>query len=227
LEEDKNVLAIITARGGSKGLKNKNIKKANGKPLIAWTIDAALKSTSISKVILSSDCKDIINVAKKYHCEAPFIRPNYLSTDRSTSVDVVKHALKKIQGFKYFILLQPTSPLRTAGDIDNAFKLMKQKGAPSCISIRQSRESPLLMYSMDKMSKINPLIKSLKKINRRQDLPKFFMPNGAIYISDVKHFLKSESFITNDTLGYLMPESRSLDIDDKKDFDIFKRLVES
>ena len=133
MQSDK-VLALITARGGSKGLPRKNVLLAGGKPLIAWTVEAAVSSECIDRVVLTSDDDEIMAAAMAAGCDVPFCRPAHLASDVATSLDVVLHAIDQLPGYEYVVLLQPTSPLRTAADIDAAFELMLETEAPSCVS---------------------------------------------------------------------------------------------
>ena len=147
-KKEIKVLAVIPARGGSKGLIRKNILDLAGLPLIAWTIKAAKESQIISNVILSSDDDEIIEVAKRFDCEVPFKRPSHLATDNATSVDVLAHAIKDYSSYDFVIMLQPTSPLRTSIDIDAAFELMTSLNAKSCVSVCQTSKTPYWMYSL-------------------------------------------------------------------------------
>ncbi len=219
------VLALITARGGSKGLPRKNILQVNGKPLIAWTIEAALKSRFIDHVVLSSDDNEIITTAKAWGCSAPFLRPDLLATDTATSIDVVMHALDHVSGFDYLILLQPTSPLRTSLDIDMAFNHLISNNAPSCVSICEVEQSPYWMYFVKEDNRIDSVLTQSAGIFRRQDLPKVYKLNGAIYIAKIDWLQKTRSFITKDTVGFIMSKQNSLDIDTAEDFEIFQRCV--
>lgn len=219
------VLAIIAARGGSKGLPRKNVLPAGGRPLIAWTIEAALKSNCISRVILSSDDEEIIATALEYGCEVPFRRPADLSSDTASSMDVVFHALDQVPGYDYVMLLQPTSPLRTAEDIDAAFALLRKSQAPACVSVCPVEESPYWMYRLEHESRLHRIFDLPEGVKRRQDLPKVYLLNGAIYVAKVSWYLVARTFLTADTVGYVMPRDRSLDIDTAEDFAIFKSFV--
>lgn len=219
------VLALIPARGGSKGLPRKNILDVGGKPLIAWTIDAALKSKFIDHVILSSDDEEIMQAAKDYGCAVPFRRPDYLAGDTASSIDVVIHALDQISGFDYVILLQPTSPLRSAADIDEAFTQMLSVNAHSCVSICEADQSPYWMYIIKDGQKIDPVLPRLTCASRRQDLPTVYVLNGAIYIANINWLRINKNFINADTVGYLMSKKSSLDIDTAEDFEIFRASV--
>lgn len=214
----KKIVAVIPARGGSKGILRKNTRDLAGKPLIAWTIEAASKSKYLDRVILSSDDNEIIEIAKSYGCEAPFIRPAYLATDDAISADVILHALDEVDSYDYVVMLQPTSPLRTTEDIDQCIEMLFDKKANSCVSICESSQSPYWMYTLNDEDKIGSFVKEEELILRRQDLPVVYSLNGAIYISEIDWFRKKKSFLTNQTVGFIMPRSRSYDIDTNEDF---------
>lgn len=220
-------LAVITARGGSKGLPGKNVMVAGGKPLVAWTVEAAVSAECVDRVILSSDDDDIIAAAKSAGSEIPFRRPDYLSDDTASSIDVVLHAIDKVPGYDYVVLLQPTSPLRTSADIDAAFKLLLESGGESCVSICEADQSPYLMYQVAGTNKLKRILPEICGVTRRQDLPLTYVLNGAIYIAKVDWLLEKRNFIDVDTQGYIMPKERSLDIDTAADFEIFKSIVDS
>lgn len=227
IEPNKRVLAIIPARGGSKGLPRKNILPVNGRPLIAWTITAAKDSEAIDTLVLSSEDDEIIEVAKEWGCEVFFRRPDELAMDKSKSVDVVLHSIKELPGYEYVMLLQPTSPLRLSSDIDAAFSLMRKSGATSCVSVCEVSQSPYLMHFLSENYKLTGVMPAFEGINRRQDLPPIYMLNGAIYIAKIDQFLISKSFLNLDTVGYEMPIERSIDIDSPKDFEEFVRTVQN
>lgn len=217
----KHILGIIPARGGSKGFKRKNVYEIGGKPLIAWTIEAAKNSKYLDRIILSSEDKEIISVAKKWGCEVPFVRPKELSKDDTPGIAPVIHAINTISGqYDYVVLLQPTSPLRLAQDIDACIKLCITGKYRSCLSVSEPEKSPFWMFSRSKRGTLNPIIKANNVSTRRQDLPKVYLINGAVYVADCKYLLKSRSFLTKNTFGYEMPSDRSVDIDTK--FDVLK-----
>lgn len=224
--KNKSVLGLITARGGSKGLPRKNILHVGGRPLIAWTIEAAKDSEAINRFVLSSDDDEIITAAEAWGCEVPFRRPPELANDKTSSMDVVLHALEKLPGYEYVVLLQPTSPLRTSTDIDEAFALMNTCGASSCVSVCEAEQSPYWMYKLQANNKLTNLLPPLNGISRRQDLPPVFVLNGAIYIARTDKLLQSRSFLNEDTVAYKMPIDRSIDIDTFADFESFRRVVE-
>lgn len=221
------VLALITARGGSKGLPRKNVLKAGGKPLIAWSIEAALNSRVVSRVVLSSDDDEIIEAAKAFGCSVPFRRPDHLASDTATSMDVVLHAIDEVPGFDIIMLLQPTSPLRTALDIDAAFETLKTEHAPSCVSVTEAEQSPYWMYRLDERSKLHSLFPAGPMAQRRQDLPSVYRLNGAIYIARIDWLRETKNFVTNETVAYIMNQHNSLDIDTPEDFEIFRSRIDA
>ena len=222
--DDKKLLAIIPARGASKRLPRKNILDLSGKPLIAWTIEAALGSKYIDRVVVSTDDQEIANIAKKYGADIPFIRPSELATDQTTSVDVVLHLLNQLEKiedkYDYVILLQPTSPLRTAKNIEEAIKLLRTKNSDAVISVCESEHPPLWYNTLpDDMSMDNFLDASIKN-KRSQDLPKQYRINGAIYISSIERLRNESSFFLSENChAYIMEQNVSIDIDTIDDFD--------
>lgn len=212
----KKVLAVITARGGSKQIPKKNIRTLGGKPLIAWSIEAAQNSKYIDKLILSSDSQEIIKVAKDLDCDVPFERPKELALDETPGVDPVLHAIEKLPGYDYVILLQPTSPFRKSSDIDECIELCFKTSSPSCVSVTETRETPYWMYKMDDSKHLKPLLE--ENFKRRQDLPSSYTINGAVYVADIKWFQINKTFIAKETIGFVMPSERSIDIDTEEDF---------
>ena len=153
----KKILAVIPARGGSKGVPRKNIRPAGGKPLIAWMIAAAKGSGYIDRLILSSDDTEIIETAKKFNCDVPFIRPAELARDDSSASDVILHALENIPGFDYVMLLQPTSPLTQSRDIDNCIASCISSQVPAAVSVTTPGKNPYWMFRMEKGDALVPL----------------------------------------------------------------------
>lgn len=224
--QSNKVLALITARGGSKGLPRKNVLLAGGKPLVAWTVDAAVSSERVDRVVLTSDDHEIMAAAMAAGCDVPFCRPAHLASDVATSIDVVLHALDQLPGYEYVVLLQPTSPLRTTEDIDAAFELMLERGAPSCVSVCEVDQSPYWMYRVAPDNKLQRLLSEVDGAKRRQDLPPAYVLNGAIYIAQIDWLRTNKSFVGVETVAYLMPKERSLDIDTAQDFEIFRSRIE-
>ncbi|WP_026803574.1 acylneuraminate cytidylyltransferase family protein [Aliarcobacter lanthieri] len=224
----KKVLAIIPARGGSKGLPKKNIIDLAGKPLIAWTIEASLSSKYITKTIVSSDSDEILEVSKQY---GSFIlkRPIEFASDTSSSEVVVKHAMESMEEkFDYVILLQPTSPLRDTKDIDSAFEKFFSLDATALISVCEYDNKILKAFKENEFGYIEGISNNKYPFMRRQDLPKTYMSNGAIYIIKVDEFLENNSFFTDKTISFIMDEIKSLDIDTKEDLDkVNKYIIEN
>jgi len=224
--KDKTVLAIIPARGGSKGVPLKNIRDVGGKPLIAWTIMEGKKSKYIDRLILSSEDERIINVAKKLGCEVPFTRPSSLAQDETPSIDVIVHAVQTIpEKYDYIVLLQPTSPLRKVTDIDNCIEQCLQKNAKACVSVTEPEKSPFWMYKINENGYMIPLVNLNKRTTRRQDLPTVYALNGAVYVAQWEWLLEARSFLTSDTIPYFMPRDRSFDIDSEIDLIICDFLL--
>lgn len=215
--DGKKVLAVIPARQGSKGLPGKNTRKLAGKPLVGWTITAAQNSQLIDRLVLSTNDSLAMDYARSVNCEVPFSRTEELSSDTVAGVDVVIDAVNRCPGFDFVVLLQPTSPLRTTEDIDNALRFVMENNATSCISIVQSRSNPHWMYYRNSKHELTQVLGG-QIITHRQDLPLVYEPNGAIYIAEIKNLLDEGSLITTDTVGYEMPRDRSIDIDNLDDF---------
>lgn len=213
-----SVLAIIPARGGSKGIPGKNLKLLAGKPLIAWTIEAALAANCVTRTIVSTDDPAIAEVANKAGAELPFVRPAELASDTASTADVVTHALTECPGYDYFVLLQPTSPLREAADIDAAFNAMLAAGMDGCVSVSVAQDSPWLMYLDDEHGRLKPVLPPFEQGMRRQDLPQTLLLNGAIYFVRTELFLRTAVFINEKTSGYILPDERAIDIDTYTDF---------
>lgn len=218
----QRVLAVIPARGGSKGLPGKNIKVLAGKPLIAWTIEAALSTAELDRVIVSSDDPDILETAVACGAEAPFVRPRELAGDDTPGIAPVLHALDALpEIYDYVALLQPTSPLRTAGDIRAALELCLERSAPACVSVCEPRHKPWWMFGLDAQGRLSPLFSEVPA--RRQDMPAVYALNGAVYVARVAWLRQTRAFVGPETAAYCMPPERSLDIDSAFDF----RLAES
>ncbi|GAB4461220.1 MAG: acylneuraminate cytidylyltransferase family protein [Bacteroidales bacterium] len=222
--DGKSVLAIIPARGGSKGIPKKNIKLLAGKPLIAWTIEEAKKSKYIDRLILSSEDDEIIKVAKDWGCEVPFVRPKELAMDDTPGVEPVLHAINILpEKYDYVCLLQPTSPLRKAEDIDGCIEKCIYSNSLSCVSVCEVEQHPYWMYEIDNEEKLTPLFKN--NIKRRQDLPRLYSLNGAIYFIKIDLIKIRKNFIDENTLVFIMNKQKSIDIDDYIDFKIAEILL--
>lgn len=220
-----SLLAVIPARGGSKEILGKNIKLLSGKPLITWTIDAAKQAKCIDRIIVSTDDPEIKEVAEQCGLEVPFLREAKFATDHSPSIDLALDAAQKLPGFDWLLLLQPTSPLRTSSDIDGIFKFCQDHKASSAVSVCKSSWHPYWMYQKDKYFSLQPFISDRPEITRRQDLPKAYCVNGALYLAKVDWLFKHRSFIAPDTLGFSMPLDRSADIDTIHDWNWAEYLI--
>jgi N-acylneuraminate cytidylyltransferase/CMP-N,N'-diacetyllegionaminic acid synthase len=219
----KRILAIIPARGGSRGIPHKNIKLFAGKPLIYWTICEAKKSKFLDEVIVSTDSLHIADIALKYGASAPFIRPKAISTDNASSLAVVLHAIHFLQKtgryFEIVILLQPTSPLRRAIDIDNALQALFEKRAKAIVSVAKAFLSPILIHSLPDDKCMKSFVKKSMRNKNRQSLDgNYFQLNGAIFLAYSDYIDQHKDFYGNKTYAYVMPKERSIDIDDMIDF---------
>jgi CMP-N-acetylneuraminic acid synthetase len=224
-------LAVITARGGSKGIPQKNLCAILGKPLIAFTIEAALQAKTLTRTIVSTDDQTIAQVSEQYGAEVPFSRPQHLASDTATSKAVLQHAvtyLKENENYSADIIvcLQPTSPLRTAEDIDQAVNLCLQSGADSVVSLCQVKHHP---YWMKKIvdGRIYPLIlEDEQNYTRRQDLPPVYQLNGALYVTRTKALFEENRILGEFTIPYIMPQERSIDIDSQTDLRIAEYILQ-
>ncbi|MGD8172519.1 cytidylyltransferase domain-containing protein [Vibrio sp. TRT 21S02] len=217
------ILAVIPARSGSKRLPKKNIKVLNGKPLIQWSIESAINCKLISKVVVSTDCEDIANIALNSGAEVPFIRPKNLSEDSSSSIDVILHALDhykdKGENYDFVMLLQPTSPIRSQAHNESAIELLKSKEADAVVSVCECEHSPLWANTLPESLSMDSFISDDIKNSRSQELPLFYRLNGAIYLSRVSRLYDEKSlFLSSNVYAYLMDNESSVDIDHELDF---------
>lgn len=217
---DMQVMAIIPARGGSKRLPNKNILPINGAPLINWTIEAAKKSKYIDKVVVSTDSLEIANISRQSSVQVPELRPVELSTDQATTEDVVFYTIGKYgKGADIIVILQPTSPLRDSKHIDNALELLFEKNGTAVVSVTECEHSPLWANTLPNNGNMADFLRVSSTINS-QGLETYYRLNGAIYIYKVKELMDSKSMVYNDsTYAYEMPQTDSVDIDNKLDFE--------
>lgn len=224
--QGKRVLALIPARGGSKGIKNKNIRTLNGKPLIAYTIEAAGSSRYVDTVLVTTDSEEIAGVAKEYGAYVPFLRPAELASDTAKTIDAVLHAVEWLrQGgdggteqqeqYDILVLLQPTSPLRTTQDIDKALELFARKDETSLASVSPVEDHPVLIRTIDSDGTVRNLLAGSSTV-RRQDMPDYYRVNGSIYINRIEELSEDTSFNDN-PLAYVMRSDHSIDIDEEKD----------
>jgi CMP-N,N'-diacetyllegionaminic acid synthase len=226
-----NILYIIPARGGSKGLPGKNIRLLHGIPLIAYSIKAALDTKNKGTVMVTTDDDTIAAIAEQYGAAIPFIRPAHLSDDAASTTDVILHTLdfyeKSGKQFDYLVLLQPTSPIRLADDIDAAFTLLKNENAKAVVSVCEAEHHPLWANVLPENGCMKDFIREDIKGKNRQQLPVYYRLNGSIYISSVETFRSNKTFIHAHTIAYKMPLERSVDIDHEIDFMLAGLLLKS
>lgn len=222
--DGRKVLALILARGGSKGIPGKNIVNLAGKPLIAWTIEAARACETIDSIVLSTDDPAIAEVASRFGCEVPFIRPSELATNKSSSMDAVFHALEHLPSYDIVLLLQPTSPMRTSVDIEMCLKLLTI--APAVVSVRPSEDHPYLIFEIADGGVLKPYATPPNSQSlRRQDLPGAWCLNGAIYGAETGWLKTQRNFVSSETIAYQMPKERSIDIDTPADLSAAEELL--
>ena len=224
------ILCTICARAGSKGLKNKNLKMINSKPLIYYTIQSAKKIKSFNKIVISSDSKKIINLGKKLKIKNYLMRPKNLGQDNSAKIPAIKHALLEMekkynQKFSIIVDLDVTAPLRNNNDINKAIRKFKQKKYDTLFSVNKTRKNPYYNCVEIINKRINPIKRKRKHFSGRQQAPKVFDMNAAISIWNRKTLLTKNSLFTKNTGIYIMPENRSFDIDTKFDFLIVNYLL--
>ncbi len=222
----QSVLALITARGGSKGVQGKNLREVAGRSLLARAIDAARRAETVDRVVLSSEDPEIIAAAIAGGCDVPFVRPAGLAGDEATTMEVVRHALTALpERYDYLVVLQPTSPLRIAADIDGAVVLCCSTGAPACVSVSEPDKAPHWAFIRDDKGRLSPLIAGGQTIVRRQDLPATMVLNGAVYVARCDWIIGHPEFVGADTVGYVMPKARAVDVDDELDLVVAEALA--
>lgn len=224
------IIGIIPARGGSKGIPRKNIKLLNGIPLIVYTIKSALNCKLLTDVVVTTDDEEIRKIAQEGGAKAPFLRPPELAKDNSLAIPTIKHALlemEKIENKKYdyVVMLQPTAPLKTSEDIENALKLLIEKGADGIISVVDVDNWHPMKMKKFVGDRLVDYEKPPMENPPRQILPKVYMVNGAIYGTKRDVFVEKETFQGNYCLGYIMPKERSVNIDDEIDFIVAEYLL--
>lgn len=227
----RKVLAIVPARGGSKGVLRKNVRLLMGQPLIAYTLQAALASQSITRLIVSTDDAEIASTARSLGADVPFMRPPKLAVDDASPLDVVLHALETIEYteqvcYEAVLLLQPTAPLRTTTDIDRVLEQLFVTGADAVTSFyRVEHGHPYYMYALDEDRPV-PLMEVPSHITRRQDFPAVYVRNGAIYATRRDVLLQQHSFYGKDVRAYIMPFERSINIDTEFDLALAEFLLQ-
>lgn len=223
--KNKKILAVIPARGGSKGIPKKNIVEINGKPLINYTISSALESQYIDRVITSTDSEKIAEVAVRCGAEVPFLRPKNLAEDQSKIIDVLINLINQLSieddNFDYIVLLQPTQPLRKSSHIDEAIKLVIDNDYKSLASVSLVRDHPILVRTIDNQGKLESLL-HINSTVRRQDFPIYYKINGAIYINRIDEDFDEDTSLNDNIYSYIMDKEFDLDIDEPFDLEVLK-----
>jgi CMP-N,N'-diacetyllegionaminic acid synthase len=215
----KKILALVTARGGSKRLPKKNTRLLNGKPLISWSIEAGLNSKYIDDVYVSTDNEEIARISEEYGAKVPFLRPQSLALDDSKSIDVIIHAIDKLtdNDYDYLFLLQPTSPLRSSKVIDDSIEFFIEKEADSVIGVTKNDHPIEWANKLNKDLLMNNFYDSLKRLSEKTE--ESYVINGAVYFCNIKRVLQSQSLIFDSKCyGYVMEKKESIDIDYDHDF---------
>ncbi len=216
----KRVLALIPARGGSKGIPGKNTRMLAGLPLIAHTVRASLSSSYVDDTVVTTDSEEIARVARRYGAEVPFLRPAELACDTSRSIDALVHARDFLRdaGREYdaVVWLQPTSPLRDADEIDGAVETFFSHGMVALASVSEVIENPILTRRIDDYGILHPLLPTSSTV-RRQDMPRFYHVNGAIYINRFDE-VSPDTSLNDNPIAFVMPREKSIDIDSLEDF---------
>ena len=225
--QNKTFLAIIPARGGSKRLPRKNVLDLNGKPLIAWSIEAGLKSKYIDRVIVSSDDAEILDISQYYGADI-IQRPEILANDTAKTFGVIKHVIENSDSYSYIVLLQPTSPLRTSQHIDKAIELLVSERMNTVISVCKMDHSPLWSNTLPEDESLNGFLSENVLNKRSQDLEMYYRINGAIYICSTDLLLSNKSFFLRDNIyAYKMRRMDSIDIDERFDFMVAESIIQA
>lgn len=227
--KENKIIAIIPARGGSKGLTRKNIRPLSGRPLIAWTISQAKSSKYIDRVIVSTEDREISDIARDYGADTPFVRPKRLAADNAKGIDVMLHAIDQIENadgpYDISVLLQPTSPLRRVEDIDRAIRALFAKNADGVISVCTVKEHPCRVNRLPVDGCMKNFLKPAFRNKNRQELSVFYKINGAVYVFKNSYIKRAKSFFGKKTFAYVMPPERSMDIDDEIDLEFAEFML--
>jgi CMP-N-acetylneuraminic acid synthetase len=223
------VLGLITARGGSKGLPGKNLRLLGGKPLVAWSIEAARDSGVLGRVVMSTDDSGIAEAARRAGAEVPFMRPAALAGDRSPHIDVVLHAVDALEAegdsFSHVLLLQPTSPFRNAEDIRRAVASAREHPGRAIVGVSEAPVHPQHLHTVNAEGVLVPILPPREGYVRRQDLEPVWAVNGALYLNPVAQLRRTRSFVPDGSLPAVIPASRSVDIDSEDDLQHAERLL--
>jgi CMP-N-acetylneuraminic acid synthetase len=226
------VTAIVPARAGSKGIPGKNLVDVAGKPLIAWTLIAARKAPSVDRVIVSTDSGEIASVAKEHGAEVPFLRPPELARDETPGLLPVLHALDWMEEHEgrppeWTLVLQATSPLRTAGDIEAAVSIAREKKARAVVSVTPAAHHPYLLKTVGPSGRLEDFLPGKRRVAGRQELPPVHSLNGAIYLARSDFLREKKTWYSEDTYAYVMPAERSLDVDTPWDLHLLRLIMKA
>lgn len=227
------MIAIVPARGGSKGLLRKNLLILKDKPLIAHTIESALKAKCINEVIVTTDDIEITQVAKDYGASVPFRRPDYLATDTASAMDVYIHAIEWLNNTRQlniskFMVLLPTTPLRTSDDIEKAYELFMKERATTLVAVREAEIPPNWYMDIDSNLRLKPcMFGGEGHLTNRQENKRYVIVCGAVYILDYQLLKDKRTYYSDNTVAFIMPKDKSVDIDCKEDFEYAKFLMNS
>lgn len=221
-------IAVIPARGGSKGLPRKNILPLAGKPMLSWTIKAAKETSFVERIVVTSDDDEVLEVASNLEVEC-VLRPKELATDNALSAPVLSHVLDvlpNLEEINYVAFLQPTSPLRNSYHLKQAFKLIKRNGASSLISVVKPEKSPLKSFVINREGFLRGAVNCDYPFYSRQSLPESFYANGAIYIVEKEFFITNKKFLSDKCIPFMMDAESSLDIDCQNDLEVAAKLLD-
>ncbi len=224
--DGKTIAVIIPVRGGSKGVAKKNLRKIHGQSLLAMTIRKAKLSKYIDRIIVTSDDQELIDEARFLGADVPFVRPIELAQDDTPGIEPILHAIDQINHHDYVVVLQVTSPLCTTEDMDACIHYCHANQSPVCVSVSEPDNHPYWMFTLNESNKMQALMPG-DLIQRRQDLPGVYALNGAIYIARTNWIKENKTFVTAETLAYVMPRERSLDIDTEFDFILLESYLKS
>jgi len=214
---DVKILGVVPARGGSKRVPRKNIRIVHGRPLLEYTLDAAAASRRLASVVVSTEDGEIADVAQRLGF-AVLARPAALATDEARGVEPALHAIETFPEYSHVVLLQPTSPLRRAEDIDGAIDTCVRLAAPACVSVCPAEQSPFWMYWVDERNRLKPVLADdSMRAHRSQDLPTAYALNGAVYVARCDWLRTARTFVTPETVPYFMRSAESLDVDTEED----------
>ena len=215
--QGRTVLAVIPARGGSKGVPGKNLRQVGGQSLIARAVAAAKQSRYVDRTVFTSEDATLIEEARRHGSDVPFVRPPELARDDTPGVAPIAHAIEMVPGYDYAVVLQPTSPLRTAADVDGAIEMCVSAGANVCFSVTEAEHHPYWIFFRAPDGTLRKAMPDQGPVVPRQEMPAAYAVNGAVYVTRCAWFLDHRAFLIDGALGYRMPRERSIDIDTEWD----------